>query len=196
MSDGSHWEAAIRFMLEHACELIQQMLERFRDKLDTWLNGLLAGPIPENWREELARFVEETRGQPRNRTGRNRRPGGRYSEPHRTQRSPAGTRGGDVPCCRTTTFRQRTGIVLAAISLEHNDYNSAKPGTTNGSSPSRGQLISGKTALAPPSKERAKSEQTANSTASFPDLYDEHQRTGGRMTLCNFRRPAIITIHH
>jgi hypothetical protein len=59
MNDGGDWEPVIRSMLDHACELIQQMLVKFRDKLDVWLNGLLSGPIPVNWREELSRFVAE-----------------------------------------------------------------------------------------------------------------------------------------
>jgi hypothetical protein len=61
MSDGVDWEAVIMPVLLRTWEIIHARLVKFRDKLDKWLNGLLAGPIPENWREELARFVDETR---------------------------------------------------------------------------------------------------------------------------------------
>ncbi len=60
MDGKSPWEPVVRAVLEKIDDVIRQRLKAFRDSLDQWLNGILAGPIPDDWPEQLDRFVEET----------------------------------------------------------------------------------------------------------------------------------------
>ncbi len=54
-----HWEPVARAYVDWLNGVIRERLTTFRDALDVWLNGILAGPIPDDWRERLDQFEQE-----------------------------------------------------------------------------------------------------------------------------------------
>ncbi len=59
MDKSRHWEPVARAYVDSINGMIRERLGAFRDALDAWLNGILAGPIPDDWRDRLDRFVQE-----------------------------------------------------------------------------------------------------------------------------------------
>ena len=60
MLTQSDWEPIVRLVLEETNKAIDRLVANFAPKLQTWLDELLNHPIPEDWREELAAFVQRT----------------------------------------------------------------------------------------------------------------------------------------
>ena len=60
MSTVSEWAPIVRMALEETNRAIDRLVERFAVKLKMWLDDILNNPIPEDWRDELASFVERT----------------------------------------------------------------------------------------------------------------------------------------
>ena len=59
MDNKRLWEPVVRAYVDRINGIIRERLGAFRDALDAWLNGILAGPIPDDWRDQLDRFVQE-----------------------------------------------------------------------------------------------------------------------------------------
>ena len=63
MDDSNEWEPVAQAVLEEIDDAIDRRLQAFRESLDEWLGSLLAGPIPADWRDDLAAFVDRTAAQ-------------------------------------------------------------------------------------------------------------------------------------
>jgi hypothetical protein len=60
MFTQSAWEPIVRLALEETNKAIDRLVENFAPKLKVWLDDILNNPIPEDWRDELADFVQRT----------------------------------------------------------------------------------------------------------------------------------------
>jgi hypothetical protein len=60
MLTQSDWEPILRLALEETNKAIDRLVDKFAPKLQSWLDQLLNNPIPEDWRDELAAFVQRT----------------------------------------------------------------------------------------------------------------------------------------
>ena len=54
--------SVIKAMMQAIDRAIEWRVENFAPKLKAWLEAVLNSPIPKNWRDELASFVERTSG--------------------------------------------------------------------------------------------------------------------------------------
>jgi hypothetical protein len=60
MDDANEWGPVASAVLEEIDDVVERRLAAFRDSLQEWLSGILAGPIPDDWGERLEQFVEHT----------------------------------------------------------------------------------------------------------------------------------------
>jgi len=60
MLTQSDWEPIVRLALEETNKAIDRLVAKFAPKLQAWLDEILNNPIPEDWRDELAAFVQRT----------------------------------------------------------------------------------------------------------------------------------------
>ncbi|HEX4147203.1 MAG TPA: hypothetical protein VHY91_27145 [Pirellulales bacterium] len=59
-AETNPWQEVYEAMVVHALRGLQVVYDEFNVALEEWLNDVLNHPIPEDWREEVARFVEQT----------------------------------------------------------------------------------------------------------------------------------------
>ena len=60
MDDANEWGPVASAVLEELDDVIDRRLQAFQESLEEWLSGMLAGPIPADWRELLNHFVART----------------------------------------------------------------------------------------------------------------------------------------
>ena len=60
MFTQSDWEPILRKALEVTNKAINRLVDNFAPKRQAWLDDILNHPIAEDWRDELAAFVQRT----------------------------------------------------------------------------------------------------------------------------------------
>jgi hypothetical protein len=60
MLTQSDWEPIVRMALEETNKAVDRLVDNFTPKLKAWLDDILNKPVPEDWRDELAAFVQRT----------------------------------------------------------------------------------------------------------------------------------------
>ncbi|HEX4143486.1 MAG TPA: hypothetical protein VHY91_08040 [Pirellulales bacterium] len=59
-AETNPWQAVYEAMVAHALRGLQVVYDEFNVALEEWLNDVVNHPIPEDWRKEVARFVQQT----------------------------------------------------------------------------------------------------------------------------------------